>query len=436
MCETFVFKRAKLPLIAASVLMLLLCCLAPNLTASPLVPGNDDDNHEAKTHFVDDDKEECPRAGFSTIQSAIDAAAFGDVIKVCPGTYDEQLKIAKPLTLVGVKRDGKNLAVVQPSNMVASAMDTFGFNQAAVILVTETSGVTIKNITVDGINNGVKCADTEEQFLGLEGILVLFASAKLDSVVIKNILSAGGCAFGFAIDYQSGDRRAHLTLSDSSIHDYDIAGLFAFGSRNTLHAIGNVITGLGSTSLGQLGIQIFSGTTGVIAENIITNHVFTPCAPEDCAFVSHGIGVFDTADVRIVRNIVGTANTGIFAGIPIAPVNRVNVLENKVFDSQGLNGILVSGENNIVKDNTITNSDNAGIFASSGHNAVRGNTINEAAIGLLVAAGNKLSDNRFFNTAVVQELFDPAAPLTSSQRALTPSATIRPLLGRRLRNPQ
>ncbi len=434
MCRTLFFKKAELPLMAASTLFLLMCG-SSTLNAWHL-PRDDDDDKKTTTHLVDDDKAECPSAGFSTIQSAIDAAGPRDVIKVCPGIYDEQLKIAKPLTIEGIKRNGRNLAVVQPSNMVANAVDTFAFNQAAVILITETRGVTIKNITVDGINNAVKCAETDEDFIGLEGILVLLASAKLDSVVIKNILSPGGCAFGFAIDYQSGDRRAHLTLSDSSIHDYDVAGLFAVGSQNTLHAFRNVFTGLGATSLGQLGIQIFAGTTGSIEENIITNHLFTPCSPDDCGFVSHGIGVFETTDVRIVRNVVGSANTGIIVGIPIATVHEVKVIGNRVFESQVFNGILVSGENNILKDNIITNCDNAAVLLTSGGNIVRDNTINDAAIGLLRATGNKFSDNRFFNTSVVQELFDPGPPLTSSKQALSSGATVRSVLRKRLRTPQ
>jgi len=74
----------------------------------------------AGTLLVDNDMVECPDAGFTSIQTAVDAAASGDVIQVCPGTYDEQVEITKPLSLVGVGRDGNKAVVVQPSIPIAS----------------------------------------------------------------------------------------------------------------------------------------------------------------------------------------------------------------------------------------------------------------------------------------------------------------------------
>ena len=58
----------------------------------------------ARTLLVDDNGVECPEAKFRKIQAAVDRAAPGDVIQVCPGTYNEQVQIAKSLTLEGVER--------------------------------------------------------------------------------------------------------------------------------------------------------------------------------------------------------------------------------------------------------------------------------------------------------------------------------------------
>jgi len=46
----------------------------------------DDDR---QTLLVDDDKVQCPTAGFTTIQAAVDAAPAGATIRVCAGTYTE-----------------------------------------------------------------------------------------------------------------------------------------------------------------------------------------------------------------------------------------------------------------------------------------------------------------------------------------------------------
>ena len=49
-----------------------------------------------RTLFVDDDKQQCPAADFTSISAAITAANAGDKIKVCPGLYTESVVISKP----------------------------------------------------------------------------------------------------------------------------------------------------------------------------------------------------------------------------------------------------------------------------------------------------------------------------------------------------
>ena len=138
------------------------------------------------TLLVDDDKAECPGAGFQTIQGAVDAATAGDVIQVCPGTYDEQVVIAKPLTLVGIAVGGKKAAVGAALNMIANT-DFNGSPQASAILVKDTSGVNINNITVDGINNGIVWRSTPPF---IDGIFFRNAAGTVQSVVIEESADA------------------------------------------------------------------------------------------------------------------------------------------------------------------------------------------------------------------------------------------------------
>src|SRR5690349_1637943 len=72
------------------------------------------------TLVVDDDKVECPNAGFTRIQDAVDAASPGDTIHVCKGIYVEQVAIRKPLTI-----DADNGAILMPSAMQANTTSLF-----------------------------------------------------------------------------------------------------------------------------------------------------------------------------------------------------------------------------------------------------------------------------------------------------------------------
>ncbi|HEX5609028.1 MAG TPA: hypothetical protein VFX45_02930 [Solirubrobacterales bacterium] len=73
----------------------------------------------ASTISVDDDRQECPGAPFTSIQAAVDAALPGDTIAICPGRYREgsgapgtnALSIFKNLTLRGA---GADLVVIEP----------------------------------------------------------------------------------------------------------------------------------------------------------------------------------------------------------------------------------------------------------------------------------------------------------------------------------
>jgi parallel beta helix pectate lyase-like protein len=404
--------------VASSVVVFTLCgTLAVAQTS--LVDDASQTDKRARVLLVDDDHQECPNAGFTTIQTAVNAAAPGDTIQVCPGTYAEQVEITKRLTLVGVERNGKKAAVVRPSNIAVNS-DFASFPMAAIILVRDTSDVTIRNMTIDGINNGLVCDST---FPTMDGIFFRNASGEIESVAIKNMLSPQGCAYADAIDaFSTGEHAQRLTIRDSSLHDYDIGGILCIGPGIHLHALRNVITGNDRSDIGQAGIQLVDGASGLIEGNTVMNIIDASCpTPTDCAFVSSGIGAFSTENVKIVGNTIGKSNVGIFAGSSGDPANGIRVLENRVFDIDIFHGISVTGENSLVKDNLITNCELAGVRLRTGTHRVQKNTINEAAIGLLVNTEINLSGNQFFNTPVIQEVFVPAAPAASNQDSPSPA---------------
>ena len=98
----------------------------------------------------------CSSAGYSTIQSAVNAASGGATVVVCQGTYTEDVIISTRLTLRG--RQG---AVVQGSPTANGKCDQLGPGgpgsaPCLAALTIKTSHVTVQGLTVPGaIGEGI-----------------------------------------------------------------------------------------------------------------------------------------------------------------------------------------------------------------------------------------------------------------------------------------
>ncbi|MGH7528861.1 MAG: right-handed parallel beta-helix repeat-containing protein [Gemmatimonadales bacterium] len=93
---------------------------------------------------VDDDAADCPDAGYSTIQAAVDAAGAGTTILVCAGTYAERVAIS------GAAKNGLQLlALGEPGTVLLDGDNpspTVPFNHAFHLV--DVSGVLIEGFTV------------------------------------------------------------------------------------------------------------------------------------------------------------------------------------------------------------------------------------------------------------------------------------------------
>jgi hypothetical protein len=382
---------------------------------------DDDDDNRGATLTVDDDHVQCPRAQYSSIQAAVLAAHPGDRINVCPGTYREQVKINKPLTVQGISVANQNQAIVMPPTTAPNSTSLVSGNPiAAIILVDTTDKVNLTNLTIDGANNGINtCAGPT-----LVGIFYRNASGKIDSVAVRNIrLGTGfeGCQTGLAIFVQSGNGgRAKVDIANSSVHDYQKNGITANESGTEVTVRDNAISGFGvSPVIAQNGVQVGFGARGTIDRNSIINHVYGGCtsANSNCDFAAN-ILVVDSDGVRITGNTTGKAQVNVYY-----QGNRGEVSNNTIFESVLFDGIDLIGNKNRATGNNIFNSGEAGIFVQGSQNEANANMINEAPVGILESSpssGNRFNGNRFFNTAVNVL---PASSSTTSD-ALTSSSII------------
>jgi parallel beta-helix repeat protein len=368
----------------------------------------------AAKRVVDDDGQgsatncNASAAAYFTISTALSAANAGDQIIICPGpaagAYNEQLVIDKNVKLIG-----KNGAGIRPSPMLPNSTSlTSGFPIAAAILVLDsTLNVEINQLTIDGSGHGISGCDANPI-----GVYFRNASGSVVNSVVKNIrLGAGfgGCQSGLAIFAQSGGGgTSDVTVSNTSVHDFQKNGITGNESGTTLTASNNKVTGDGpTTEIAQNGIQIGFGATGSATGNVVSEVVWSPCsAPDDPDCVngsSTGILIYQGSEpINVSNNTINTTQTGVYFDVPGGIANANLITRTRVYD-----GIyLPCGSNgNTVNGNTITNSDESGIWVDGAVNTVTKNKIHEAPIGVHHAEGNIVpaggsGRNTFFNVAV------------------------------------
>ena len=139
----------------------------------------------AAQHVVDDDRRECPSAGFTAIAAAVAAAAPGDTVSVCDGEYYEgasgpgatALTIDKPLTLRGA---GAGRVYVGPTGDLAAATPNLRDAGGNVISVVGVERVDISGMTIFGANRHVEA-----------GVAYLNADGAVKSVEIVDLVRGG-----------------------------------------------------------------------------------------------------------------------------------------------------------------------------------------------------------------------------------------------------
>src|ERR1039458_1724946 len=85
---------------------------------------------------------------FATIQLAVNAVPSGSTVKVCPGTYAEQVTIAnKNLTLIGFGPTASTVTVPAGGLLTNGVTDIFG-NQVAAHILVQNATVTVSHMAV------------------------------------------------------------------------------------------------------------------------------------------------------------------------------------------------------------------------------------------------------------------------------------------------
>lgn len=201
----------------------------------------------------------CPTAQFHTIQSAVDAAPAGSTIKVCAGTYVEQVSITTDgLTLYSVPDLG---AIIKAPAVMTSPK--------AIVRVNGAQNVTLRHFTITGPGGGP--CDSLEYGVRVDG----GGSATIADNHITKIEDTpfGGCQNGIGV--RIGQMFTGDTGSGSVVHnqidEYQKGGVVVDNAGSSAEVAFNVVQGVGATPLiAQNGIQISRGATGDVEHNTVS----------------------------------------------------------------------------------------------------------------------------------------------------------------------
>ena len=190
-------------------------------------------------------------AKYATVQSAIDDAQDGDVIRIAKGTFYEALNVqGKSVTLQGAGKDltticgPKTYSVDQfPSQKWVGWNDNNGVNDATVYaIISANKDVTIKDLTVSGIPEQIYAVtDFKDQpASAFVGIHIQSADAVLENVDIENIKPSRVTGndhhnFGLYItSAENDDQKYLLTYTNGTVSDVNRGAIYCWSSNYTL----------------------------------------------------------------------------------------------------------------------------------------------------------------------------------------------------------
>lgn len=381
-----------------------------------------------------------PGTHYITIQAAVTAAqalAQPVTVRVCPGTYPEQVIITGNMTLLGIAAGTSDAAVVTTpaGGLVTNGADIFSNPVAAQIFV-QNAAVTISHITVDGSNNGLADCSIDPV-----GIYYQNSSGTITSNAVRNVLmptGLQGCQVGLAINVESDTGSPAVTISNNSVRNYDKNGITASGPGTGggphVTVSSNTVIGLGPTSVtAQNGIQISYGATGLVSSNQVADAIYT--GP---TYGSSGILIYASSGITVSSNTVESTQLGIVPASDPAygAANNTIIRANHVGGTQTYDAIDLCSDGNTAQSNILYGSAESGIHlddecppSTGSSNIVTGNSINEACAGILVgptSSGSTISPNTFMNVTYTTLAGNTCAPLAAPAGSGGKRASLRP----------
>jgi len=352
---------------------------------------------------VDDDRVECPQAGFTTIQSAIDSLGSDatGTIMVCPGSYRESITVAVAHKL---KLTGKRGAVIVPE---------FIPNNSTVISVQFSTDFTIRGFTIDGLGN-----DGTADNGAAVALEFVHSSGTIQNDTIQNwhTLDFATPANGLnAIHLINGDGES-VKVVNNTITQFQTTAILAEGA-STLKISGNDITTPSTPANTATGIFVRSTASGPPSGSITSNTLTSDSFPGGASSI--GIRVEESGNFLISHNRLTHWDFGMYLPSfctfsPHADDDRISgntIKETSIgleVESFGFScdsfadGYRITG-------NTITNSvaGDTGIFIRARGLSAQGSAQNEVVTGNSITHFSDPVSHTAEANGIISGVFDP-----------------------------
>jgi hypothetical protein len=317
---------------------------------------------------------------FTTIQDALNASPSPNIVEVCPGTYNEQVKITKAVTLEGIVGSGSDEATIAvPSGgLVINATDDHGNSIGAQVLVQDVAGVDLSNLVIDGTGNNLSGGD---EFI--VGIFYQNSAGTINHVVTRNQFNSDN---GIGMQLEGGSLHPSVTVENCSIHDFDSTGIFietnSTSSELTAKIEGNLIAISDSAPSEVFGVILDPGSTVTATDNYIK-------AGNGYGFVLEG-GAGSVTGNSVVAGLVGAY---------VSADGAISFNSNKVLDS-GSDAIYIGAATTLteIQGNTFTKGLTGIEFnCDSTNGKVHSNTIIDFPAGLDQLPSGTTSANTYYD---------------------------------------
>ncbi len=348
--------------------------------------------HAGSVLYVDDDGLDgfnCTNAPYTTISAAVAAAKPGDEIRVCPGTYVEQVVVPFDMAIRG-EAFGSRRAVIKPAAMTQTLPTLDGGNPVAAAVLDDGHLLRISDVDIDlSMNTVGACSPV------LAGIYVRNAWAAVDRIEIYNAVVNGrpDCDSGIGILVESGVKEIILgrpifgksRFISKSVHfeNFQKAGLVGIGP-NTLVRLedGDALRDAQAPAGAAVpyGFELAKGARGKII-----NSTATGISSGTAGKLAAGILGLESGKVTYRRDLLEDNQVGIMVVGGNARVKR------GTFHRHSSDAIILLGDSNLVTAADVDGASVSGCFVTGDQNVVRGGFFTNAPIGIwfLYGIGNR-----------------------------------------------